>query len=435
MVDIFIWPEDSITKYLGVLSKSLTEYNNFFQEQINGFTSTELPSKVLTLPTLHASLQNSLLKVIDCKREVQREILYNQLSQDDVRDLTRLFKAFSTPLHGIGLSLITKVERLNDLHSESFYKITNEHEISEHKQQFLGHLEEMRSLTREAATISFDLLNECNQRLMSFSGKPRTWKSTFLWPFPRFVSFIRKNSTTRKDGNMLENLDRVIAQFDRESHNASYIFIEPVPNQFEDQFNGLLQVIFLFRFHFKEYLSQLREFVAYVERMEETRVKRKLSFPKLPLHKWFRSIKIDVNIGAPMDTLVNNNSRTLVSTGEQGLQLVQTTTRPDPSELLQEDIQLVNNKDKQGRLYIRDPDVNPPETSAERFFLRLYGVMNWFTSVDTFFAFKTAAGFVLLSLPAFLPQSAGWFYEWRGQWATFTLVLWMFPISGMFFYT
>jgi hypothetical protein len=52
--------------------------------------------------------------------------------------------------------------------------------------------------------------------------------------------------------------------------------------------------------------------------------------------------------------------------------------------------------------------------------------------MEAMFAFKTAGGFVLLSLPAYLPQSAGWFFAWRGQWATITLMMWMFPMAGMF---
>ncbi|KAG1251023.1 hypothetical protein G6F68_012493 [Rhizopus microsporus] len=111
--------------------------------------------------------------------------------------------------------------------------------------------------------------------------------------------------------------------------------------------------------------------------------------------------------------------------GPADLALSRTMTVPDSLE----------REDPESKLfYHRDPDVNPPETFSEHFFHRLYKIIQWCQTVETTFAFKTAAGFVLLTLPAFLPQSAAWFFAWRGQWATVTLMMWMSPMTGVFFF-
>jgi hypothetical protein len=40
---------------------------------------------------------------------------------------------------------------------------------------------------------------------------------------------------------------------------------------------------------------------------------------------------------------------------------------------------------------------------------------------------------VILSIPAFRIEDAAWFAEWRGQWAQISLVLWLFPMAGLFY--
>ncbi|KAI9486242.1 MAG: hypothetical protein EXX96DRAFT_516153 [Benjaminiella poitrasii] len=170
-----------------------------------------------------------------------------------------------------------------------------------------------------------------------------------------------------------------------------------------------------------EHAKHLKELVVCIETIEATRTRRRLWLPRLPLHKWFRSHTVDANLGAPAP---NEN------TGSNDLTLTQTLTRTGDVER-EEDRELVVGR----RRYPRDPDVNPPETPLEHFFYGLYRVFVWFRGLDAVFALKTAGGFVLLSLPAYLPQSSGWFFAWRGQWATITLLLWMIPIAGMFFFS
>lgn len=363
---------------------------------------------------------------------MQREILFNKLSQQDIKDVTRLVKSMRTPLHGIGLSLITKAERLSGVRPPYFS--TALETDNEHRKQFLEGLFEMRAVSQELADTCVMTLNECNERLLKFSGRPRSIKSTFLWPFPRiFLSDYRKPavpaSETRTQ-SLSERLDLIIKKYDEKSRRSSYIYVEPDAKEFEHRFNSLLQIIYLFRFNLREHAFQLRELVTCIENIEMTRTKRRLWVPRIPLRKFFRSMAVDANIGT---TTVPAQTGADAVAGD-GLTLTQTITRPDALDR-QEDIQLVHHQNPQGKVYPRDPDVNPPESVKERFFLYVYQFIQWCKSIDTFFCFKTAGGFVLLSLPAYLPQSAAWFFAWRGQWATITLMLWMFPMAGMFFFT
>ncbi|KAI7897489.1 uncharacterized protein BX663DRAFT_444994 [Cokeromyces recurvatus] len=165
-----------------------------------------------------------------------------------------------------------------------------------------------------------------------------------------------------------------------------------------------------------------------MEEIETRRTRRQLWFPQLPLRKWFQSRTVDANLGGTQVT-TSANSETQQGTD---LTLTQTMTKPDALDQQGTTKFALGGRDHG---YLRDPDVNPPETSLEFFFYNMYRLILWFQSMDVVFALKTAAGFVLLSLPAYLPQSVGWFFAWRGQWATITLLLWMLPIVGMFFVT
>lgn len=412
-----------------VLSQSLKEYNNFFQEHTNAFLSENPSATALTLPSLHARLQNSILKLIDCKREVQKEILFNRLSQNDIKDITRLVKSMRTPLHGIGLGLITKTERLAGVHPPNFS--TALASDNEQRKQFTEGLSEMRAVSQELADTCVMALNECNDRLRKFSGRPRSLKSTFLWPFPRiFLSDYRQPVKEEESQiqRLSERLDAVLQKYDQKARRSKFVYVESSdsPRDFELRFNSLLQTMYLFRFNLREHALHLRELVVCVEEIEATRTRRRLWLPHLPLRKYFRSMAVDANMGTTTADEVD-----AVVPESTGLTLSQTMSRPDALEL-QEDIQLVRGNSK---VYPRDPDVNAPTTALEKFFFYVYKFVGWCRSLDVAFSFKTAGGFVLLSLPAYLPQSAGWFFEWRGQWATITLMIWMFPMTGMFFFT
>ncbi|KAI8355533.1 hypothetical protein BD560DRAFT_335853 [Blakeslea trispora] len=272
---------------------------------------------------------------------------------------------------------------------------------------------------------------------MRFSGKPRSTKSTLLWPFPRiFVSDYRKSSKEQQEEKdeqakiqkTADRLHQAIAHFEAETRKPSRVFIDPGSNQYEIEFNSILQVVYLFQYNLREHALHLQSFLQCIETIETKRTNRKLRFPKLPLRKWFRSISVDANLGGQVDS-PTDHTKVGASQTTNDLTLCQTRTQ---NELVDTNEGLVRQKKA---TYPRDPDVNPPETASEKFFYSLYRGVEWAKSPDCAFSFKTAAGFVLISLPAFLPQSATWFFAWRGQWATITLMMWMIPVTGMFVFS
>jgi hypothetical protein len=409
--------------------------NSFFEEHSNAFLSTS--SEVTpSLPTLHSRLQNSVLKLIDAKRELQREVILNKLSHDDVSSITRLVKMMRLPLHGIGLSQLMKSERLQE---KTDLFDSKECDTSDERRELMETVREMKSVTQELSDICVMTLSECNSRLMKYCVPARTWKSTLLWPFPRiFISDYRKapgNSDSESPERLSERLDIAIGRFEEKSKHTSYLLSAGLSTEdYKQQFVGPVQNILLFHYSILQHANQLRSLVACVENIDTSRTRRRLWFPRLSLKKWFRSGDVNPNIGVNISSNTGGPGLDGTTTGGNDLSLSKTMTNTNPNEFAEE-ANLVGSRSQRGTIYPRDPDVNPPETATERFFYNFHKIFEWFQSMETIFALKCATGFVLLSLPAFFPQSSVWFFQWRGQWATITLMMWMIPIAGMFFLT
>lgn len=427
---------------MGVLTKSLKEYNNFFREHSEAFLSTTTTSD-MTLPTLHASLQNSILTLIDSKREVQREILFNRICHDDIKGLTKVVKAMRGPLHGIGLSLIVKTDRLANI-KESYLSSENQ-ETLKHRKEFILHLDEFRKNGQDFSDACVKILDECNVRLMKFSGRPRSLKSTILWPFPRiFISDYKKNyhQTETESEKLSLRFKQAIDKY-KSANKASPLYLIDLNSKvFKDRFNGLVQIIYLFEYNLGEHASNIQSLIACLEEMEAKRTKRKLWFPHLTLRKYFRSTDVNPNMGGPVGSVPGSSGGGMNGGGGEAnheindsLNLTQTMSRPDMLNSRAEDVELTGSRNKEGILFSRDPDINPPETAFERFFYKVHIYSQWMSGIDAMFALKTSGGFVLLSLPAFLPQTYAWFFAQHGQWATITLMMWMFPMAGMFTFT
>lgn len=424
---------------MGVLSDSLKEYNSFFEEHANAFLSTTSRDSIITLPTLQERLKNSVITLIDSKREVQREILFNRLCHDDIKSLTKIVKTMNVPLYGIGLSLITKTERVSDI-KKNYLPSVNMEESLALKEEFKLHLDAFRKSGQEFSDTCVDILNECNTRLMKFSGRPRSLKSTILWPFPRiFLSDYKKHyQQTESQSELLsERFSQAIEKYEMSIKESPLRLIELNSKVFKDRFNGLLQVIYLFEHNLGEHATNLKALVACVEKIETTRLKRKVWVPHITMRKYFRSTDVNPNMGGPVGSVPGtiNGGGEASNPVNADLSLTQTMSRPDMLNSRAEDAELTGSINRQGTLFSRDPDINPPETAFERFFYKLNIYTRWMSSLDAIFAFKTSAGFVLFSLPAFLPQSYAWFFAWNGQWATVTLMMWMFPMAGMFTFT
>ncbi|KAI8147193.1 hypothetical protein BJV82DRAFT_509020 [Fennellomyces sp. T-0311] len=87
-----------------------------------------------------------------------------------------------------------------------------------------------------------------------------------------------------------------------------------------------------------------------------------------------------------------------------------------------------------GEVHYRDPDVMAPGTTREWAFYGLHRVHRWLSKHEPLMALKAATGVVLLAIPSWRVNTAQLYYEWRGQWALITMVLWMFPTTGRYIF-
>ncbi|ORY95665.1 hypothetical protein BCR43DRAFT_475613 [Syncephalastrum racemosum] len=433
-VSAFIWPDDSISNYMAVLNKTLSGYNDFFKEHTHAMLETSPDSLNTTLPSLHEHLQSSILLLIDCKRAVRREILFSRLNGEDISRLTKITKTLRSPLHGVGLSWILKKELLTktpDTFDEAPEALQND------KAELRAGIQEIHAAYEQISHTCHQAMNECLERLKPFSGSAgRTTLNSILWPFPRlFSSAWFKSKDTPDNGRShttAQRLEEAIQKLDKQAGDVAYNLIEKHHDNNELEklkpaHHGLY-IMMLYRYSMREYTHCVASLLEFVEDIETTRRSKRFWFPRF--RKLFRSsTDIDPNIGG--------------DTGEYGqdgammhdLTLVRTSTRN--GDLLENDDGGERSAfvKASGRLYYRDPDVDPPSTPFQNFCYSFYKLTNWFLEVDTFFSFKTAVGVVMLAVPAYLAESVTWYFTWRGQWAMITLMLWMYPMNGMFFYS
>lgn len=433
-VSAFIWPDDSVSNYMAVLNKTLGGYNDFFKEHTHAMLETSSDSLNTTLPSLHEHLQSSILLLIDCKRAVRREILFSRLNGEDVSRLTKITKTLRSPLHGIGLSWILKKELLTTT-PDTFDDMPEA--LQNDRAELRAGIQQVHASYQQISHTCHEAMGECLERLKPFSGNAgRTTLNSILWPFPRlFSSALFKSNNTPEDEKThttAQQLEEAIQRLDKQAGDAVYQLIEKHHDKDDlDKFKSAhhgMYIMMLYRYSLREYTHCVASLLEFVEDIETTRRSKRFWFPRL--RKCFRSsTEVDPNIGG--------------DTGEYGqdgammhdLTLVRTNTRNDD---------LLENNDggersafvkASGRLYYRDPDVDPPSTPFQNFCYSLYKLTNWFLEVDTFFSFKTAVGVVMLAVPAYLLESVTWYFTWRGQWAMITLMLWMYPMNGMFFYS
>lgn len=414
---------------MAVLLKTLQGYNTFFKTHSNGFLSRSQGESIKsTLPILHQSLDNSTLVLIDCKRAVHRDILFSHLSGKDVSILTRMVKGMRPALHGIGLAQILRKE----LENGNGMALENDSEEQKQleKDTLKDAIRELQALFQEISDTCYDAMNECIGRLSALQGPPnRTALNSILWPFPRFFIFSKRPPYEGKRTEP-EELEDMIGKLDMKAGKSVENLLDLHHHAGVPRHYGGLHLISTYRYNLKDYARKMAELLRFVKELELKRQKRRIWLPSnKAFKKWFRPGEVDPNMGGDSGDYAQQGTE---------LTLVRTNTRTDMGALDPENGGSSGSafvKTPTGKLYCRDPDVDPPATAAQRFWYAVYSVRRWFVKVDTFFAFKTASGVVLLALPIYLPQSATWYYEWRGQWALIALSLWMFPMTGMFLYT
>ncbi|KAI7860547.1 hypothetical protein BDC45DRAFT_543175 [Circinella umbellata] len=455
-VSALIWPDDSITNYMNILHKALDGYNVFFKEHAEGFLSVTPTGITTTLPTLHDRVQSSLLQLIDCKRAVHRDILFSHLNGRDISKITKLVKAMRTPLHGIGVSQIMKkdfvgysAQRLGEdaLHDKATLK-----HIEQENQEFLKELGEFQPLFQQLNDGLYSAMNDCIARLHLLHPHPmRSNVNSLFWPFPRLWYTHRPNKK-RHSNHFEKPLSNItvdqIEDMVKECIHQVDIKIKTLSaahwrSQLQRHFSGL-HLISLYRFCIHEYSLTIIDLLKFVDGAEKSRTRSRLWFPSnKAIRKWLMDTDTPWSSsaihGEASDTADNNNGYDEPT----DLTLIRTHTRREISDGDYEGQKDSDRGDDNGgfvmastgKRYYRDPDVDAPATKFQKFWYMMFRGYRWMREPGTVFAMKTALGTVLLALPVYLKDSAGWFIEWRFQWCMIILMLWMLPTTGMFFYS
>ncbi|KAI7853113.1 hypothetical protein BDC45DRAFT_464852 [Circinella umbellata] len=456
-VSALIWPDDSMSNFLGVLLKCLEGHSTFFKEHSDSFLTLSPNTLDTTLPSLHDRLQGSTLLLIDCKRAVHRDVLFSRLSGQDTSKLTQMVKEMRTPLHGIGLCQILKGDFENFLKQEQESTSSSSNsskEIQIEKETLFDAIRELHSILQQLSDACHETLNDCSIRLKEFHGASnRTTLNSILWPFPRLFNgpshFFNKQKKSKKkfdhDEEKQEYMDiphhtesqqlrLLIQELNQQASQSVSQLWSLHPEKPLKRHMGALNLFSTYRYHLTEYAKQIATLVEYLEELEKTRQRRRLWMPSVKsFKKYFRKGEMDPHMQSG-EMIDNNNEQSSSMNGGPStvgqVDSIRTRHTNDSGESSAFVLRRQGNK-----LYVRDPDVNPPATAVQRFFYKLYLFRDWFLEPDTFLSFKTTIGTSLLALPVFLPESADWYMTNHGQWAMVIMVMWMFPMSGMFFYT
>ncbi|KAL9550742.1 hypothetical protein MBANPS3_004592 [Mucor bainieri] len=430
LVNVLIWPEDSATHYFQVLDQTLQDYCSFYQETTKAFKASQLlnAEKRPSFSNLRNKLQGALIKLVDSQHDAEFIVFYSRLSQSDIRNVTQKVKEMRTPLHGIGVSLLCKSQTASD-----------ENEEKNQTAKSTPAEVELEKTTDDLIQASITALKECSLRVDTFKERPRSLKSTILWPFPRL--FVSKPTSTVEYTMSSESMEPFISAFENATQKWR---LENNNKQDMTQ-----QVAYLFQFNLLGFANSVQSITSLIEKLDLTRPqKRKLWFPKMSLKRWLKpSVSNKAQLGGQINSRISVAESSLYGGSstddgdfkrEQDSELGLTHGMPQSKfeqDNDQEEDAYVCSMNRNDRPCPRDPDVDAPVTLAEKFFSHLSKFFDWIYSMETIFAVKTAAGFIVLSIPAYLPQSVGWFTSWGGQWVANTLLMWMIPMAGMFNFT
>ena len=432
---------------MSILTKALEGHSTFFKEHAEGFLSLSQTTLNTTLPSLHDCLQSRILLLIDCKRAVHRDVLYSQLNGQDISQITKIMKEMRYPLHGIGVSQILKQELFASENAqkkraaEVLENAGNEKVIEFEQEVLMTAIAEVKPFFQQAVDALHDAIDNCIIRFrMLHPVIGRSSWCNVLWPFPRVFHYQRKTEPTETLNNMSSSqLEDIITEVEIAVDKKMLKLLEthwetPLQRHF-----GGMHLVALYRFCIKEYSNYVIQLLLFIEQAETTRQQPRLWFPTpKSVRKWLRDTQNTWSSAAADTEGGSDNNEGNDDPTE--LTLLRTHTKREETNYDgQEDGDstcaggaFVTSS---GKRYNRDPDVDPPVTRIQKFFYCLFRIRQWLRQPLTFTALKTAAGTVVLASPVYLPGSAGWFIDWRGQWALIIMMLWMVPSTGMFFYT
>jgi hypothetical protein len=441
-----------------MFSSTFDTFNQLLTQQSEVFLrdpELALPEQATSLSAIHTQLQGKILALIESKRALQREILYSKLTQKDFSYLTKLVKSMRIPLQGIGLSRVIEQEMYDaqsggtlmkwqtatlqiyspediDVNQRSAYgnggspSVQSDQLIDEYKET----LQLLRPICNSLATECTSTLKECMRRLNCLHNGDKSKKN-----LDRNASSQTEEKGSNDAGNGETTPLEATPQFSERLKSSLETFEKQRTRNLELLYQGKLTerdphramlLLLTFQYNLREYAEKILEMSQFVESLEQDRDKRRMRWPKITLKNWMNGNVRD-------DDITANGNQNQIGDGDGSGGLTRTVTRINNNDTSVDGTLGPSawEVDNHGNSVLRDPDVLAPHTRWERLFYKLYQVKRWLFEPNTLTVLKTSIGCVLLSLPAFFSASATWYSEWRGQWATITLVFWMFPHSGM----
>lgn len=403
-----------------MLTKTLQDYHDLFQETLKCFLEyqgTDTNENSPSLLTLRTKLQSTMIKLIDQQHNIEFIFMYSRFSQRDMSQLTQKVKDMRTPLHGIGVSLLMKHERSKNASS---YESTEDKMYPN-----VPIYQEIMPTTEQLSDTCALTLQACLNRIERFKVPPRSLLSTLLWPFPRL--FVRTKQETTPNDLHEQDLAEKLASYESSVRDWRIKHAD-INHQ-----SVTRQVAYLFQFNMVHFANSVHALAELVDTLDRARPQHKrLWMPCLSIKRWVKpSLSNKAQFGNQINHRISSIAESTYSMEQDEDEEEQTLNEVVVQED-QPDICLMHVNNRPGP---RDPDVDAPSTRREKFFNGLAKVVDWWYSPATVFALKTAGGFILLSLPAYLPQSVGWFTSWGGQWVANTLLMWMIPMAGMFNFT
>ena len=477
-VNVFLWPEDSFSRYITTLGKIIKGYNSYLKENSEAFVSAALPAKE-SIVSLQSRLKENILLLIDCKRAAQREFLFTRVPAHGLSELTRIIKGMRQPLHGIGLSVKLRYGLLETGHSNPFL-----HDIDD-TAAFNEALLIIRKDAQELTDACHCALQLCLKRAKGFhGGDDKSMASDIIWPFPRLFTLrglkrwihqMNSNSCNENNNNEAnddndhfcdvqqrvsaclqkwqdESTQQALNMFmkksnDDSSNHQQHHSPEKIPEY------GPIHLIALYEYSLRTYATNIVSLLRYVNQFgKHTQQARQLRPPSIPVRKWFRPEDLDLMMGDLHQATVFESESSkegfisrdlkipeaeqqnfLQDPGDQcGFRRISFSQQRHHRPHWNNGREAIHNNVTMNEMRYRDPDVNAPHTKLEWMFYGLYATRCWFSGHEQFTALKAATGVVLLAIPAWRANTAQVYYDWRGQWALVTMVLWMFPTTGRF---
>lgn len=370
---------------------------------------------------LRSQLQTTFIKLVDAQHNIDYVTLYHQFSHNDISEVTQHVKNLYTPLHGIGLSVICK------------YKEQYTREYNEAKDRVSCMELDSDQTSRELIKVCTEVLDEICRWISNYKEPSHSLWSTFFWPFPRID---RQKHLLPLSVFYSNNLEVAISRQIEATKCRG--FDETDAHILKD--GQQQQLLHLFQFNLVGYAKGLYSLACVFEQLNNLE-KKKIWLPQISFKHWLRPSSSDsaTIIGGQVTT-----SRSLSESSTKGdkdnFSFDKTSTLDLESAENQEQYENGGNPyicttNRNNKPCPRDPDFDIPSSRLEHCFGYISNALDWIYSMETIFAFKTATGFILLSLPAYLPQSVGWFTGWGGQWVANALIMWIFPMAGMFNFT